>query len=105
MSEESLRSVYQLVEHQAALKPTGNAIVHETTEPLSWQAYAKAIDEAATHLAGLGIVAGDRVLIVAENAVSTAVYIFAASKAGAIAVPVNARISTQEIALMQDKLH
>ena len=102
MSEETLLYVYKLVEHQAALKPADNAIVHETTEPLSWQAYAKAIDEAAKHLAGLDIVAGDRVLIVAENAVSTAVYIFSASEAGAIAVPVNARMYKQEIVLMQD---
>ena len=103
MSEEySPRYVHQLVERQAATQATNDAIVHGSAEPLSWQAYAQAIDEAAAHLVSLGVVNGDRVLIVAENAVSIAVYIFAASKAGGIAVPINARMSTQEIALMQE---
>ena len=102
MSAWTPRYVWQLVERQAAQQPTGNAIVHGTAEPLSWQTYAHAIAEAAAHLVSLGVINGDRVLIVAENAVSTAVYIFAASKAGAIAVPVNARMSAQEIALMQE---
>ena len=102
MSADSPRYIYQLVQRQAATVPTGSAIAHGIAEPLSWQAYAQAVDEAAAQLVSRGIVSGDRILIVAENAVSTAVFIFAASKAGGIAVPINARMSAQEIALMQE---
>lgn len=98
MSAVPQHYIYQLIEHQAARQPLADAIQHASAEALSWQAYAQAMDEAAGWLSSQGVVRGDRVMIVAENALSTAVFIFAASKLGAIVVPINARMSASEIA-------
>ncbi|MCR4267562.1 class I adenylate-forming enzyme family protein [Nitratireductor sp. ZSWI3] len=64
----------------------------------SWLDYAGAVREAAAVLSGAHIAPGDRVMIVAENSVAAAAFVFGASLAGAIAVPVNARMSAPELA-------
>ena len=103
MTIDSPQRIHELVERQAAAYPDGIGIVHGEQQPMSWRLFSDAINEVATFLRCAGVIPGDRVLIIAENAMSTAVFIFAASKAGAIAVPVNARMSAPEIEAI--KLH
>ncbi|MFO1056058.1 MAG: long-chain fatty acid--CoA ligase [Dongiaceae bacterium] len=55
--------------------------------PLSWQAVADAVRAAAAGLAGLGIGAGDRVALVAENRPEWLIADLAIMTLGAIAVP------------------
>jgi long-chain acyl-CoA synthetase len=55
--------------------------------PLSWRAVAEAVRRAAAGLAGLGIAAGDRVALVAENRPEWLVADLAIMTVGAIAVP------------------
>ncbi len=69
---------------------------------LDWAGYRTATLEAAEILERRGVRAGDRVLIVAENCAATAVAVFAASRIGACAVPVNARMTAAELALIEE---
>lgn len=98
-----------LVQAAATARPQAIAILdHDWTSDaaspagrgraLSWAEFDAAVDEAAALIAASGVVAGDRVLIVAENCAALAAFIFGASRAGAIAVPVNARMSAPELA-------
>ncbi|QPC42857.1 acyl--CoA ligase [Kaustia mangrovi] len=64
---------------------------------LTGRMLAAAVEEAAGHLAGLGVRGGDRVLVVNENCVALAVAIFALSRLGAWVVPLNARLTGEEL--------
>ncbi|MBY4895979.1 class I adenylate-forming enzyme family protein [Cupriavidus sp. AU9028] len=58
----------------------------------------EAVQRTAATLAGLGVRGGDRVVLVTENSVGSAVLILALSALDAWAIPVNARLSAREIA-------
>ena len=91
--------VHELVERRARLRPDAVALIDDAAGlRLSWTDYAAAIDELETLLRARGVAAGDRVLLVAENCAATAAAIFAASRVGAAAVPVNARVTAAELA-------
>ncbi|MSP66954.1 MAG: AMP-binding protein [Alphaproteobacteria bacterium] len=64
----------------------------------SYGAFADGVAGSAEWLAGLGVGAGDRVLIVGENGHTLVALLFAAFALGAWAVPVNARLTAREIA-------
>jgi acyl-CoA synthetase (AMP-forming)/AMP-acid ligase II len=59
------------------------------------------IEHAAGFLAGQGVGVGDRVLILLENGLAAATLLFAATKLGAWAVPVNARLTGAEVAAIR----
>ncbi|NSX55001.1 acyl--CoA ligase [Sulfitobacter sp. 1151] len=61
-----------------------------------------AVTMAAKLLTENGVTRGDRVLIVAENCAETVAFLFASIRAGAWAVPVNARQTPSEIARILD---
>ncbi len=90
-----------LIARQAAARPQASAIIdaYGTTR---FDQLDTHITAAADLLTGAGVSPGDRVLIVAENCLATAVFIYAANRAGAIAVPVNARMTALEIARVVD---
>ncbi|KQI68826.1 long-chain fatty acid--CoA ligase [Loktanella sp. 3ANDIMAR09] len=90
-----------LIARQSALWPDATAII-DPDGAVSFAQYDRNIAAAGALLAQSGVMAGDRVLIVAENCLATAVFIFAASRVGAIAVPVNARMTAPEIARVTD---
>ena len=96
--------VHQFLERQAAVRPDAPALFGETRGGdassvlrLDWAGYLAAVDEVADVLRAHGARAGDRVLIVAENCPAAAVSIFAATRLGAVAVPVNARFTAAEL--------
>ena len=74
------------------------ALVDHDGRVVTYAAYRDAIETCAEALADHGVAAGDRVLIVAENAAATAAAILACSRLDAAAVPVNARLTAPEIA-------
>ncbi|SFL27939.1 class I adenylate-forming enzyme family protein [Loktanella salsilacus] len=86
---------------QAGRSPAATAII-DSAGSTTFAQYDAHITAAAGLLKTAGAQPGDRVLIVAENCLATAVFIFAASRAGAIAVPVNARMTAPEIARVVD---
>ncbi|MFW2589433.1 class I adenylate-forming enzyme family protein [Sagittula sp. SSi028] len=89
--------IHHLVDRNAQARPNARAIMDCDGHVYSWGAYAKLTVEAANLLTKNGVSKGDRVLIVGENCLSMPVLINAASRIGAWAVPVNARMSAAEI--------
>ena len=90
--------------HEAPLKwaadtPDGIAI-SDPTRRLTYAELGAAILAAAARLVAYGVRPGDRVAVINENGVTSAVLIYAVSAAGAIASPINARVSPREVAVM-----
>lgn len=94
--------IHHLVEEHATRFPESDAIVDSDGAVQSYAEYHAAVSEAACILRDCGVQAGDRVVLVAENCLTTAVFIFAASSVGAYAVPINARMTPVEIARVID---
>ncbi|MFD1695570.1 class I adenylate-forming enzyme family protein [Roseibium aestuarii] len=78
------------------------AMVDHNWSRWTWAEYAGAVREAAAILGETGITAGERVLIVCENSLMAASFVFASSLVGAVAVPVNARMNSHEIKRIAD---
>ena len=78
----------------AALKA---ALIEEGQAALSYAGLEARIAAAARSLQAAGVAAGQRVLLVGENSADMVVLLFAAMRAGAWAVPLNARMAADEI--------
>lgn len=88
--------IHRIVDPWAAARPEAVAL-SDAGAALSYAQLAQAIRETAARLAGSGVRAGDRVLLVGENGVALAVFILALSALDAWACPANARLSPREI--------
>ena len=94
----TVMSVHDHVDRHAADRPLAPALRDSCGATWDWAAYAEATHAAAALLETHGLRPGDRVLIVAENCAAVAACVFGASRLGAVAVPVNARMSPAELA-------
>lgn len=93
--------IHRIVDPWAAARPESVAL-SDAGAALSYAQLAQAIRETAARLAGSGVRAGDRVLLVGENGVALAVFILALSALDAWACPANARLSPREIGAILD---
>ncbi|WP_299613509.1 class I adenylate-forming enzyme family protein [uncultured Tateyamaria sp.] len=91
-------SVYDLLAHQVATRPDALALEDVTGARLNYAQLSAAADEIAEVLKAKGITQGDRVMIVSENCAAKVAALFATWALGAIAVPINARQTSAEIA-------
>ncbi len=89
--------IHELLDHNAAVRGGNLAVLDNHGQRVDWADYAALSEEYANLMALDGLRAGDRVLIVAENALTVAVAFFAASRLGVWAVPVNARMAPHEL--------
>ena len=80
----------------------GDIVVEDAAGALTGAGLDAATQRLAETLADHGIGAGDRVLVINENATALAVLMFALSRIGAWAVPVNARLTAAEIDAIAD---
>jgi acyl-CoA synthetase (AMP-forming)/AMP-acid ligase II len=76
--------------------PTKTALVHGNTR-LTWAALDERADRLATYLLSRGLRMGDRVAVCARNCLEWPEMVFALAKAGLVAVPVNVRLSPDEV--------
>ena len=90
--------IHQLFDRAAQAHPHRPALTDWTGITLDYAATDRLVGRTAEELAGLGLRAGDRLLILSENASSLPVLILAASRMDAVAVPVNARMTGPELA-------
>lgn len=90
--------ICDIINQSAERQPTAPALSDAAGYQLSYKALQKAMNEAAEALQTAGVCAGDRVALISENGVSTAVFIFAVCYIDAIVVPINARMNAHEIA-------
>jgi acyl-CoA synthetase (AMP-forming)/AMP-acid ligase II len=82
---------------QVATRPQALALTDSTGAVWSYEALNTAAAALADRLLEHGVQPGDRVMIVSENCAAAVAALFAAWQVGAIAVPVNARQSRDEI--------
>jgi fatty-acyl-CoA synthase len=89
-------SIADWIDRHAAYAPAKAAIVFESRE-VPYAALAQEIERLAAALADeLGVAAGDRVAILAQNRPEFLVLVFACARIGAICVPLNWRLAPPE---------
>lgn len=88
--------ILTLLERQARVYPSREALV-AGNQRLSYGALFDEVIKTAAHLAERGIGAGDRIAVMADNGVEFIFLLLAAARRGAVIVPINVRLSTEEI--------
>jgi acyl-CoA synthetase (AMP-forming)/AMP-acid ligase II len=89
-------TIHALLDAAAEARPDAPALLG-AEGVTTYAAQAAATRAMAEHLAARGLRRGDRLMIVAENGRMAATLIFAASRLGAVFVPVNARMTGTEL--------
>lgn len=97
MSQDQVTRIHQNIDRHLAERPDNPAVIDFDGRRLTYRDYAAAVSEAEAVLRGARVVAGDRVLIVAENSLAAIAFVFACSRLDAWAVPVNARMTAAEM--------
>ncbi|ASM71093.1 MULTISPECIES: class I adenylate-forming enzyme family protein [Roseobacteraceae] len=82
---------------QVATRPDALAFEDNTGVRVTYAQLDASADEIGARLIELGVVAGDRVLMLAENCVAAVALLFGAWKIGATVVPFNARQTAGEV--------
>ena len=88
---------YEMLAHHASRKPRRTAIFYNERK-ISYDRLLKKVDTLARFLELSGIERGDRVAIFMQNAPEFVVSLFAITKIGAVAVPVNTFLKSDEVA-------
>ncbi len=97
MSDIQATRIHHNIDRHLAERPDNPAVIDFDGRRLSYRDYAAAVTQAEAVLTEAGVVAGDRVLIVAENSLAAIAFVFACSRLDAWAVPVNARMTAAEL--------
>lgn len=97
MTSEHVSCIHQLVAERAATMPDSIAIVDTDGLVYTYAQFQAAIIDGTQYLRENGIESGDRIVLIAENCLTTAVFIFAASAVGAVIIPINARMVESEL--------
>ncbi len=93
---------YDLLTAQATARPEAPAFSDSLGVRWSYSALAAAASELSQNLTSAGVQPGDRVMVLAENCCAVVAALMASSQCGAVAVPVNARMSASEVARILD---
>ncbi|SNR27495.1 class I adenylate-forming enzyme family protein [Puniceibacterium sediminis] len=96
-SSPAFNRIHQLLDRNVALRGGETAVIDSDGRQVDWREYSAISEGYAELMTRGGVRPGDRVLIVAENCLSVAASIFGASRIGAWAVPVNARMAPHEL--------
>ncbi|MDM7458089.1 MAG: class I adenylate-forming enzyme family protein, partial [Paracoccus sp. (in: a-proteobacteria)] len=96
------RRIHDLVAIAGARYPDRPAVSSENGAALRYAGLLDEIAACAADLQDAGLRPGDRLLILAENAPALPILLMAASRLGAIAIPVNARMTVSEISRIAD---
>lgn len=88
---------HSYAEGQTKLRPDATAVADPSGASWSWKALWQAVSELGDALVASGVAQRDRVLILCENSAAAVAALYATSRIGAIAVPVNARLTEAEI--------
>lgn len=89
-------TVYDLIARGAAVHGDAPAVI-QGERALSFRAFRDRVDELAGGLAGLGLAAGDRVCVLAQNDAAYLELYGACARQGIIAYPINWRLTAQEV--------
>jgi long-chain acyl-CoA synthetase len=89
--------VHEIIELNARKAPARTAISDDQGVSYTWAEFDRAAELMAAGLAGLGVVAGDRVGLFSKNSCAFYVAYIATNKVGASLAPINYRFSPSEI--------
>lgn len=89
-------TLYDFLQHNARLRGDALAVV-SADDRLSHQQFLARVDQLAAGLTARGITHGDRICILAQNSIDYLVLYGACAKTGAIAYPINWRLSAGEV--------
>jgi len=92
-------SLYALLDNAAHRHPEGLALV-SGAQRLSWRQLHQQVAQLAAGMQAVGLGAGDRVAMLLGNRIEFVVTLFAATRLGAIAVPMNIREQTPGLTYM-----
>ncbi|MEM7636196.1 MAG: AMP-binding protein, partial [Pseudomonadota bacterium] len=98
----SISRIHHLLEQQAAHAPDAVALTTAQTGDITFADWLRASRDLATDLQKAGVRPGHRMMLVAENSFAAAAGLIAASLLDAWSIPVNARLSAQEISRIRD---
>ena len=88
---------HSLLDRQIAARPGAPAFRDSLGCHWTYAMLGEASVALAEHLKAAGVTAGDRVVVLAENCCAVVAALMGISRLGAVAVPVNARMSAQEV--------
>ncbi len=88
---------HEILQRQVDLRPDAPAFGDSLGTRWSYRELAAAAADLRQVLSGAGVVPGDRVVVLAENCCAVVAALMASSQCGAVAVPVNARMSAVEV--------
>jgi len=95
-------TVYDMVARGAALHGAAPAVI-QAEHTLSFREFKARVDALAGGLAALGIGAGDRIAILAQNDVAYFVLYGACARQGILAYPINWRLTAEEVARVLER--
>jgi acyl-CoA synthetase (AMP-forming)/AMP-acid ligase II len=90
------KRIHQVMDPYVASTPDRLALIDDNAT-LTYRELDRAVEDTADALRGLGIRAGDRMLIVSENSIPLACLLLAASRLDAWAIVANPRLSPREL--------
>jgi len=93
--------IHQVMDPFVAATPDRTALIDDSAT-LTYSELDRAVGETADALRGLGIRAGDRMMIVSENSIALACLLMAASRLDAWAIVANPRLSPRELDQIRD---
>ncbi|MBO4227455.1 AMP-binding protein [Bradyrhizobium neotropicale] len=93
--------IHEVIDRHVAATPDRTALIDDGGS-LTYRELDRAIGGTADALRALGVRAGDRIMIVSENAIPLACLLFAASRLDAWAIVVNPRLSPRELDQIRD---
>lgn len=97
-----MRRIHHLLDRLTERTPSRHALTDFDGTRHDFQAFTHAVEDAVRALDGLGVRPGDRVMIVGENCLALAGFMLACGRLDAWALPVNARMTAEEIARIRD---
>jgi len=92
----SLATLYHLLQHMAETRPDGPAFA-SPEQTLSHAQFLDRVDRISGGLEARGLAAGDRLCFLAGNSLETFALLGSCARSGAIAFPLNTRLSPEEI--------
>ncbi|GFE52432.1 AMP-binding protein [Roseobacter cerasinus] len=97
-----MNRIHQILDRWQGEHGSAAAIITHDGRTISYAELADAVDQATSVLRDHGVQGGDRIMILAENSLSTIAFFHAASSLDAWAIPANARMTLPEIQRVLD---
>ncbi|MEM8795370.1 MAG: class I adenylate-forming enzyme family protein [Pseudomonadota bacterium] len=97
-----MNRIHELLDRWAETARDRPAILEDDGSAHTYGAFGEASVDAAKCLAEAGVGGGDRVAVIGENSLALASFLLAASRLDAWVIPINARMSLNEIAKVAD---